>query len=220
MTNWKKALSLHYSLSDLAKLSGSDISRMTREQLISAVRAAQKSINPRYERIEERGGSFATAVLSKSGGRISMRGISGDVNALRKELARAVQFLNAKTSSVRGIKEYNAEIDRRIARGDTSLAGIYSSLSVSEQREFWSGYESIVNSAAYTSLMGRSLSSNDLQSTLMTWLREGVRPDDFLETFQAARRKAIEEKQVLRRDFLEKHITTWHISSESGTEEL
>lgn len=192
---WSDVYKLKYGVRDLKSLTPDDISKMRREQLIAAVRAAQKTVNPRYENLLKMGGSFASDILSKEG-KISLSGITKDINKMRHELNRAVSFLRSTTSTVKGFRTYIAEVDARIASGDKSLSGVYESLSKEERKEFWDAYHSIESSHHYTSMMGKELGSGDLQTLTMLLYIEN-RHIDFVSKFRDLREVADREKTDL-----------------------
>ena len=67
-------------------------------------------------------------------------------NTLLSEFAKYQQFFQSKTSSVKGIKEVNAEQDRRILKDSSGKT----SMSDKERETFWSLYEEFNSSAGIT----------------------------------------------------------------------
>lgn len=81
-----------------------DISKLTQETIKEYKRTAQRLVNEQYkrwERLDDK--SPAARGLEKSGGKISFRG--KDLNQQKKELARAVRFLEDKTRTFSGWEE-------------------------------------------------------------------------------------------------------------------
>lgn len=67
-------------------------------------------------------------------------------NTLLAEFAKYQQFFQSKTSNIKGIKEVNAEQDKRIFKDSTNR----SSMTDAEREAFWSLYEEFVSNAGIT----------------------------------------------------------------------
>lgn len=100
---------LNMSWDDLNSLSGKDLKAVT-SRLVSAS-------NKRIKRLQNspRGtSSFAYQTVEERGRKFSVRGLT--TNEVRTEFANARRFLNMKTSTVKGWKEYREDMNERITK--------------------------------------------------------------------------------------------------------
>lgn len=141
----------------IRNLTGEQINNMSGAELYETLRTAQRSANANYDRVKKMlGASPATMALDESGGKISVAGMrqiksktkigtridkkgkernvyeyeyTYDVNTMRQELVRAKKYLNYKTGTVKGAREYESHVDEMISG--------YSSLNSERKKEFW-----------------------------------------------------------------------------------
>lgn len=204
----------------IRNLTGEQVNNMSGPELYETLRTAQRAANANYDRVKKRmGESPATMALDESGGKISVAGMrqiksktkigtridkkgnernvyeyeyTYDVNTMRQELVRAKKYLNYKTGTVKGAKEYEAHIDEMITG--------YSSLTLDKKKEFWDWVrkfedknESLYN--VYTS--GDSI--KDIYEVYVQDInrikkRGEIRAEEFMEELERRVQKGYEQK--------------------------
>ena len=104
MASKRKSFVSGKSTSELLNMSSGDVSNLTRSQLAQVVSRIASAANKRIRGLQEAGiESPAYERVVESGGKISTKG--KNLNQLRSEFLRAKQFMDAKTSSVKGYKK-------------------------------------------------------------------------------------------------------------------
>lgn len=112
-----------------------DFLMMNNSQLRKAVGVLRDTANKRYKRIKQSiGDTQATQALERSGGKISSKGLS--FNELRKEFIRAKNFLEKKTSTIKGYREIENKTISGLAK-----QGVH--ISTDDYKNFWSIYEKV-----------------------------------------------------------------------------
>ena len=104
MASKRKSFVAGKSTSELLNMSSEDVSSLTRSQLAQVVSRIASAANKRIRGLQEAGiESPAYERVVESGGKFSTKG--KNLNQLRSEFLRAKQFMDAKTSSVKGYKK-------------------------------------------------------------------------------------------------------------------
>ena len=106
----KKALEM--TAKDIAEMSADAFNKMTNAQLKGALRTMQKATSQRKRRLEK-AGVFSEALQGFN----ERGGIKTDLKnrvAMQAELKRAINFMNAKTSTVRGATQANKQVRQAI----------------------------------------------------------------------------------------------------------
>ena len=97
------------SIDDILNMDIVDFNRLSEKDLKLVVGRLVSAVNKRLRRFEKKGISTpATRALMKSGGVLSVKG--KNANQLRKEYARARNFLNMETSTQKGYKKVQEKI--------------------------------------------------------------------------------------------------------------
>lgn len=93
---------------DILNISAVDFSKLTKPQLRSAVQTLSATANKRLKALAQKGMTTPSAQQAeKGGGKFSTRG--KNLNQLRSEFFRAKNFLESKTSTLRGYKNFVKE---------------------------------------------------------------------------------------------------------------
>ena len=92
-----------------------DFASMTREELIKVIQPTIDAANKRLKRLEGmKTLSPALLHVQKNGGKFSLKGKNR--NQVLKESFRAIEFINYKTSTVSGAKEYERGFARKLSK--------------------------------------------------------------------------------------------------------
>lgn len=111
------------------KLNRAELAKLT-QTIAKNVERRSKSVAKHFPQAP------ALKSFEKSGGKITTRG--KDINALRKDFVRGVNFLTAKTSTVKGAKEYKSRMEQ-IATGGAPMTP-------SQEKEFWRALNQLTES--------------------------------------------------------------------------
>lgn len=113
----------------------SDFLSMNDSQLRKAVGVLRDTAHKRYKRIKEGiGDTQATQSLERSGGEISVKGLS--FNELRKEFIRAKNFLQMKTSTVSNYRKIEVKTLKELKKRGVSMTR-------EQYKNFWKIYEDV-----------------------------------------------------------------------------
>lgn len=103
---------------EILNLSDIQINKMSRRELSQVTSILSSAANKRIARIEKAGiTSPAVANVRKHDGKFSVKG--KNTNQLRSEFARARNFMQNATSSVRGAKQSARQIEKNLGLGET-----------------------------------------------------------------------------------------------------
>ena len=92
-----------------------DFASMTREELIKVIQPTIDAANKRLKRLEGmKTLSPALMHVQKNGGKFSLKGKNR--NQVLKESFRAIEFINYKTSTVSGAKEYERSFAKKLSK--------------------------------------------------------------------------------------------------------
>lgn len=104
------------STQDIVNLDANTINKLSRADLSKLTSRLVSSANKRLRRLEKTGNeSLAYQSAMSSGGVFSTKG--KNVNELRKEFARASKFIEQKTSTVKGARDYDKFISGYVPEG-------------------------------------------------------------------------------------------------------
>ena len=88
-------------------MTAKEVASMTEKEMRAAVRSMQKVVGARMSRLEKGGYQSQAARYMEERGKISTKG--KDLNQLRAEFKKARTFLQARTSTVTGVKKVMGE---------------------------------------------------------------------------------------------------------------
>lgn len=99
------------SIDDIMSMDWDDVKRLSRSELAKVTSRLASAGNKRLRRMEKSGITYSPAYSSamRGGGNFSVKGKG--VNELRTEFARVRNFLNLKTSTVKGAKEFKKKFE-------------------------------------------------------------------------------------------------------------
>ena len=125
-------------LSDIKNLTLSQVMSMSRADLQQVTRALVRESNKRLTVMEKRGISTpATKYIEKHGGRFSVG--DKDIYQLREEFTRAKEFLDTKTSTIKGYREWETGMVKTLEGHGID----YGSLTEEKKRNFWKKYSKV-----------------------------------------------------------------------------
>lgn len=127
------------TIKELMQLDFNTFNSMTKNELKAAVRTAADVAAKRLNRIKDKGLSTpASRAFEDSGGKVSVKG--KDINALRSELARTLDFLKAETSTISGYRDFKADVVDAIK----DKGGV--DISDADFEAFWKAYDKLKES--------------------------------------------------------------------------
>ena len=161
-----------------------DFQKLNRKDLSKIVQQLSRTVNRRYENLKKQGGiSPAFKSLEKSGGKISTKG--KDINALRHEYVRAKNFLNLKTSTLKGFNQVNLQLANRLG---------FSKLSQSQIDRLWEAYNKL-DEVHYNDTR-KQYGSEQIQQDIINMVVKGSTPDDIVDTLLNQMTQRYEEQQI------------------------
>lgn len=120
---------------DIVQLDPDIISRMNKDALRVAVGRLSKNANKRVSEFRALGiESPATKWVDRSGGNFSTKGKS--FNQLRSEFTRAKEYLTSQTSTVKGYRALQGEIETKLLKEDIEITH-------KDYEKFWRAYEKL-----------------------------------------------------------------------------
>ena len=130
-------------LSKIQNMPLSKLMSLSRADLEKATRALVRESNKRLTVMKNKGlSSPSTEYIKKHGGKFRVTTRSGNkksVTELREEFQRAKGFLESKTSTVSGFKEWEIQVGKTLA--DQGID--YLSLNKTQKRRFWQAFAKI-----------------------------------------------------------------------------
>lgn len=150
-----------YTIKYLQELPTEDLSKMTDEEMEPLLRAARKQVERRVQTIAKSGlyshaveGYLSNMYEVNEDGYKKLRNLQDPLVMSRQakygEIKRIQEFLNSKTSTVKGIKQVNKEQDLRLfgyakSKLGRALKRPLKSLSENERRTYWKMYDEFNN---------------------------------------------------------------------------
>ena len=128
------------TINDLINISVEELNSMSKRDLSRVVSRLSSTANKRLQRFDDKGNiTPATISAEKSGGRFKAKGKT--INQLRSEFIRVRNFLNLKTSTVRGYKKFKEDFFDRVE----AKSGIRLRMTDDKLSRFWRIYDKTAN---------------------------------------------------------------------------
>lgn len=109
MAKQRERIATGLSVKDISKMSIREFEKYTPAQQRELVSRLGSAVNKRYNKLESKNIVTPAAIrLEQGGGKISVRGKSGD--DLKREMLRAKQFLKSSLTTIRGYKNLEKSI--------------------------------------------------------------------------------------------------------------
>ena len=130
-------------LSKIQNMPLSKLMSLSRADLETATRALVRESNRRLTVMKKKGlASPSTEYIKKHGGKFRTTTRSGEkksVTELREEFQRAKGFLESKTSTVKGYREWEIKVGDTLAKQGID----YMSLTPTQKRRFWQAFSKV-----------------------------------------------------------------------------
>lgn len=130
-------------LSKIQNMPLSKLMSLSRADLETATRALVRESNRRLTVMKNKGlASPSTEYIKKHGGKFRTTTRSGEkksVTELREEFQRAKGFLESKTSTVKGYREWEMKVGETLAKQGID----YMSLTPAQKRRFWQAFSKV-----------------------------------------------------------------------------
>lgn len=130
-------------LSKIQNMPLSKLMSLSRADLETATRALVRESNRRLTVMKNKGlASPSTEYIKKHGGKFRTTTRSGEkksVTELREEFQRAKGFLESKTSTVKGYREWETKVGETLAKQGID----YMSLTPTQKRRFWQAFSKV-----------------------------------------------------------------------------
>lgn len=130
-------------LSKIQNMPLSKLMSLSRADLETATRALVRESNRRLTVMKNKGlASPSTEYIRKHGGKFRTTTRSGEkksVTELREEFQRAKGFLESKTSTVKGYREWETKVGETLAKQGID----YMSLTPTQKRRFWQAFSKV-----------------------------------------------------------------------------
>ena len=153
-------------IQDILSLTPEQRNNMTNAELKKTLTAANRAANRRLKTLKEkRVKSAAYKNAMRGGGKFKNKQTRA---AMQKELRRAMNFLQAKTSTVTGAKKVQREFEKRV--------GV--KLSPRQTDKFWDTYEKLQEIAPPNAI--KNYGSTRLQQIIADETKQGADVDDIL----------------------------------------
>ena len=106
--------------SELLNLSSVEISKLKKPQLRKIVQTLVSTSNKRLKRLQQKGISTPASRYANKSGKFSTKG--KNINQLRAEYIRAKNFLQSKTSTLKGYKQFKKEVQKSLAEKGINIS--------------------------------------------------------------------------------------------------
>lgn len=130
-------------LSKIQNMPLSKLMSLSREDLVKVTNVLVRESNKRLTVMKKRGlKSPSTEYIKKHGGRFSTKTRTGkekDVARLREEFQRAKGFLESKTSTIKGYREWETRVAETLSKQGID----YASLTETQKRRFWQAFSKL-----------------------------------------------------------------------------
>lgn len=97
---------------ELLNLSGVEISKLKKSELRKIVQTLVSTSNKRLKRLQQKGISTPASRYAEKSGKFSTKG--KNMNQLRAEFIRLKEFLQAKTSTLRGYNRFKKDVQKKL----------------------------------------------------------------------------------------------------------
>lgn len=106
--------------SELLNLSSVEISKLKKPQLRKIVQTLANTSNKRLKRLQQKGISTPASRYVNKSGKFSTKG--KNINQLRAEYIRAKNFLQSKTSTLKGYKQFKKEVQKSLSEKGINIS--------------------------------------------------------------------------------------------------
>ena len=106
--------------SELLNLSSVEISKLKKPQLRKIVQTLASTSNKRLKRLQQKGISTPASRYVNKIGKFSTKG--KNINQLRAEYIRAKNFLQSKTSTLKGYKQFKKEVQKNLSEKGINIS--------------------------------------------------------------------------------------------------
>lgn len=106
--------------SELLNLSSVEISKLKKPQLRKIVQTLASTSNKRLKRLQQKGISTPSSRYANKIGKFSTKG--KNINQLRAEYIREKNFLQSKTSTIKGYKQFKKEVQKNLAEKGINIS--------------------------------------------------------------------------------------------------
>lgn len=106
--------------SELLNLSSVEISKLKKPQLRKIVQILASTANKRLKRLHEKVISTPASRYANKSGKFSTKG--KNINQLRAEYIRAKNFLQSKTSTLKGYKKFKKEVQKNLSEKGINIS--------------------------------------------------------------------------------------------------
>ena len=152
-------------IQDILNLTPEQRNNMTNAELKKTLTAANRAANRRLNTLKEKRVKSAAYKNAMRGGKFKNKQTRA---AMQKELRRAMNFLQAKTSTVTGAKKVQREFEKRV--------GV--KLTQKQTNKFWDTYEKLQEIAPPNAI--KNYGSTRLQQIIADETKQGADVDDIL----------------------------------------
>ena len=105
---------------ELLNLSGVEISKLKKSELRKIVQILASTSNKRLKRLHQKGISTPASRYVDKNGKFYTKG--KNINQLRAEYIRAKNFLQSKTSTIKGYKRFKKEVQKNLAEKGINIS--------------------------------------------------------------------------------------------------
>lgn len=171
-------------LSKIVNMPLSKLMSLSRADLEKATRALVRESNKRLTVMKKKGlASPSTEYIKKHGGKFRVTTRSGQkksVTELREEFQRAKGFLESKTSTVKGYREWEIKVGETLAKQGID----YMSLTPTQKRRFWQAFSKVEELDQANTLKG-SANYRSTVNEVFQAVKKGLLKRD-IDTFASA----------------------------------
>lgn len=171
-----------YKTSDLLSLSWGEVNKLSRKELAVITSQLGAIANKRIKRLQGNKYYKSSAAYHmferRDIAKISVRGKS--INEIRNQFKLAQQFLNAKTSTIKGVKEYRKQVEERLGG---KVSGV-NEWSEDMWRNFWTSYNKLMELDS-GKVIREQLGSNRVQELLRDEMSNGITYKDIMSNMDA-----------------------------------
>ena len=105
---------------ELLNLSSAEIAKLKKPQLRKVVQTLSSTANKRLKRLHQKDFSTPASRYAMKSGKFSTKG--KNINQLRAEYVRAKNFLQSKTSTLRGYKQFKKEVQKNLSEKGINIS--------------------------------------------------------------------------------------------------
>lgn len=146
------------SMDDIMRMDANEINSLSRKDLASITSRLASVANKRMKRMRKAGlesPALSTFESRKQGVRFSVKG--KNINQLRHTFKSAKGFLNLKTSSIKGAREWHQNVSERIGE-----------MTPNQEKRFWRIFDKFRKTSAYQG-MSAVATSDEIVEMISDW---------------------------------------------------